>query len=102
MGLVAWLSFQPLYLDTVCALEDLLISLLRRNMTPQGLQIIIEVSVGVHCCGCGACLPQLVSGPFLPAPSVVRHYRDSLIVSLWEGPFCLGNSDQIVPLQHSP
>ncbi|XP_035315188.1 maestro heat-like repeat-containing protein family member 1 isoform X1 [Cricetulus griseus] len=33
---------EPLYLDTVCALEDLLISLLRRNMTPQGLQIIIE------------------------------------------------------------
>lgn len=46
MGLVAWLSFQPLYLDTVCALEDLLTSLLQRNMTPQGLQIMVEV-----CCG---------------------------------------------------
>lgn len=42
-----WLSFQPLYLDTVCALEDLLTSLLRQNMTPQGLQIMVEV-----CCGC--------------------------------------------------
>lgn len=33
---------EPLYLDTVCALEDLLTSLLRRNMTPQGLQIMVE------------------------------------------------------------
>lgn len=47
MGLVVWLSLQPLYLDTVCALEDLLTSLLRQNMTPQGLQIMVEV-----CCGC--------------------------------------------------
>lgn len=38
---------EPLYLDTVCALEDLLTSLLRQNMTPQGLQIMVEV-----CCGC--------------------------------------------------
>lgn len=41
------LSLQPLYVDTVCALEDLLTSLLRQNMTPQGLQIMVEV-----CCGC--------------------------------------------------
>ncbi|XP_021039120.1 maestro heat-like repeat-containing protein family member 1 isoform X6 [Mus caroli] len=33
---------EPLYLDTVCALEDLLTSLLRQNMTPQGLQIMVE------------------------------------------------------------
>ncbi|XP_026638342.1 maestro heat-like repeat-containing protein family member 1 isoform X3 [Microtus ochrogaster] len=34
---------EPLYLDTVCALENLLTSLLQRNMTPQGLQIMVEV-----------------------------------------------------------
>ncbi|XP_052016912.1 maestro heat-like repeat-containing protein family member 1 isoform X7 [Apodemus sylvaticus] len=33
---------EPLYLDTVCALEDLLTSLLQQNMTPQGLQIMVE------------------------------------------------------------
>lgn len=33
---------EPLYLDTVCALEDLLTRLLRQNMTPQGLQIMVE------------------------------------------------------------
>ncbi|KAL6081286.1 hypothetical protein STEG23_037567, partial [Scotinomys teguina] len=33
---------EPLYLDTLCALEDLLTSLLQRNMTPQGLQIMVE------------------------------------------------------------
>ncbi|XP_036064685.1 maestro heat-like repeat-containing protein family member 1 isoform X1 [Onychomys torridus] len=33
---------EPLYLDTVCALEDLLTSLLQRNMTPQGLQVMVE------------------------------------------------------------
>ncbi|XP_070078665.1 maestro heat-like repeat-containing protein family member 1 isoform X6 [Equus caballus] len=33
---------ESLYLDTVHALEDLLTSLLRRNMTPQGLQIMVE------------------------------------------------------------
>lgn len=43
---MAWLSFQPLYLDTMCALEDLLTSLLQQNMTPQGLQIMIEVCRG--------------------------------------------------------
>ncbi|XP_034524671.1 maestro heat-like repeat-containing protein family member 1 isoform X6 [Ailuropoda melanoleuca] len=31
-----------LYLDTMHALEDLLTSLLRRNMTPQGLQVMVE------------------------------------------------------------
>lgn len=45
-GPLSCLSLQPLYLDTVCALEDLLTSLLRQNMTPQGLQIMVEV-----CCG---------------------------------------------------
>ena len=45
------LSFQPLYLDTVQALKDLLTSLLQRNMTPQGLQVMVEV--------CGGCaLPR--------------------------------------------
>ncbi|XP_064124300.1 maestro heat-like repeat-containing protein family member 1 isoform X8 [Loxodonta africana] len=33
---------KALYLDTVHALEDLLTSLLHRNMTPQGLQIMVE------------------------------------------------------------
>ncbi|KAF5917222.1 hypothetical protein HPG69_006030, partial [Diceros bicornis minor] len=33
---------ESLYLDTTHALEDLLTSLLRRNMTPQGLQIMVE------------------------------------------------------------
>ncbi|XP_073925547.1 maestro heat-like repeat-containing protein family member 1 isoform X3 [Castor canadensis] len=33
---------EPLYLDTMHALEDLLTSLLQRNMTPQGLQLMIE------------------------------------------------------------
>ncbi|XP_044906115.1 maestro heat-like repeat-containing protein family member 1 isoform X7 [Felis catus] len=33
---------ESLYLDTMRALEDLLTSLLRRNMTPQGLQIMVE------------------------------------------------------------
>ncbi|XP_010628834.1 maestro heat-like repeat-containing protein family member 1 isoform X2 [Fukomys damarensis] len=33
---------KPLYLDTMRALEDLLTSLLQWNMTPQGLQVIIE------------------------------------------------------------
>ncbi|XP_034524674.1 maestro heat-like repeat-containing protein family member 1 isoform X9 [Ailuropoda melanoleuca] len=32
-----------LYLDTMHALEDLLTSLLRRNMTPQGLQVMVEI-----------------------------------------------------------
>ncbi|XP_029325466.1 maestro heat-like repeat-containing protein family member 1 isoform X5 [Mus caroli] len=39
---------EPLYLDTVCALEDLLTSLLRQNMTPQGLQIMVETLVPFH------------------------------------------------------
>ncbi|XP_063087331.1 maestro heat-like repeat-containing protein family member 1 isoform X5 [Cavia porcellus] len=33
---------EPLYLETIRALEDLLTSLLQWNMTPQGLQVIIE------------------------------------------------------------
>ncbi|XP_059021442.1 maestro heat-like repeat-containing protein family member 1 isoform X3 [Mustela lutreola] len=33
---------ESLYLDTMRALEDLLTSLLRRDMTPQGLQIMVE------------------------------------------------------------
>ncbi|XP_073749484.1 maestro heat-like repeat-containing protein family member 1 isoform X3 [Callorhinus ursinus] len=33
---------ESLYLDTMHTLEDLLTSLLRRNMTPQGLQIMVE------------------------------------------------------------
>ncbi|KAM4865340.1 maestro heat-like repeat-containing protein family member 1 [Thomomys bottae] len=33
---------QPLYVDTVHALEDLLTSLLQRNLTPQGLQVMVE------------------------------------------------------------
>lgn len=42
-------SFQPLYLDTMQALEDLLTSLLQRDMTPQGLQVMVEVCSGVQC-----------------------------------------------------
>lgn len=89
MGLVAWLFFQPLYLDTVCALEDLLTSLLQQNMTPQGLQIMIEVCRG----GLYTVGSDGISG-FFPAssPAVVRYYRDSLIVSLGEGA-----SEQIPP-----
>ncbi|XP_063499111.1 maestro heat-like repeat-containing protein family member 1 isoform X8 [Symphalangus syndactylus] len=34
---------KSLYLETLHALEDLLTSLLQRNMTPQGLQIMIEI-----------------------------------------------------------
>ncbi|XP_059971564.1 maestro heat-like repeat-containing protein family member 1 isoform X2 [Mesoplodon densirostris] len=33
---------EPLYLDTMQALKDLLTSLLQRNMTPQGLQVMVE------------------------------------------------------------
>ncbi|KAM5211014.1 maestro heat-like repeat-containing protein family member 1 isoform 5-T11 [Hipposideros larvatus] len=36
------LIFQSLYPDTMHALEDLLTSLLRRNMTPHGLQMMVE------------------------------------------------------------
>lgn len=43
---VSWLSFQSLYQDTVHALEDLLAGLLRRDMTPQGLQVMVEVCGG--------------------------------------------------------
>lgn len=46
-------SLQFLYLDTMHALEDLLRSILRRNMTPQGLQLMVEVCNGVHCPGGG-------------------------------------------------
>ncbi|XP_036685770.1 maestro heat-like repeat-containing protein family member 1 isoform X12 [Balaenoptera musculus] len=35
-------QMMPLYLDTVQALKDLLTSLLQRNMTPQGLQVMVE------------------------------------------------------------
>ncbi|XP_070320401.1 maestro heat-like repeat-containing protein family member 1 isoform X9 [Odocoileus virginianus] len=34
---------ESLYLDTMQALKDLLTSLLQRNMTPQGLQVMVEV-----------------------------------------------------------
>ncbi|XP_031203259.1 maestro heat-like repeat-containing protein family member 1 isoform X3 [Mastomys coucha] len=36
------IDLEPLYLDTVCALQDLLTSLLQQNMTPQGLQVMVE------------------------------------------------------------
>ncbi|XP_027949271.1 maestro heat-like repeat-containing protein family member 1 isoform X6 [Eumetopias jubatus] len=39
---------ESLYLDTMHTLEDLLKSLLRRNMTPQGLQIMVEALVPFH------------------------------------------------------
>uniref|UniRef100_A0A8C6W8Z7 Maestro heat-like repeat family member 1 n=1 Tax=Nannospalax galili TaxID=1026970 RepID=A0A8C6W8Z7_NANGA len=56
---------EPLYLDTARALEDLLTSLLRRNMTPQGLQVIVHLSPWIkssrgheraRALGLGACL----------------------------------------------
>lgn len=37
------LLFQSLYLDTVQVLKDLLTSLLLWNMTPLGLQVMLEV-----------------------------------------------------------
>lgn len=43
------LLFQSLYLDTMQALKDLLTSLLQRNMTPQGLQVMVEVCGGPWC-----------------------------------------------------
>lgn len=38
-------SLQSLYLDTIHALEDLLTKVLQQNLTPQGLQIMVEVGV---------------------------------------------------------
>ncbi|GAB5584328.1 maestro heat-like repeat-containing protein family member 1 isoform X1 [Prionailurus iriomotensis] len=42
-AMLACTYLESLYLDTMHALEDLLTSLLRRNVTPQGLQIMVEV-----------------------------------------------------------
>lgn len=50
----ATVSFQPLYLDTMQALEDLLTSLLQRDLTPQGLQVMVEVCSGVVPWGLGS------------------------------------------------
>ena len=69
------------------ALEDLLTSLLRRNMTPQGLQIMVEV-----CGGCAlpwGCPPR----PRQPAPCLVFLVLPApgalgslvLFASVWEG-----------------
>ncbi|XP_072806090.1 maestro heat-like repeat-containing protein family member 1 isoform X3 [Vicugna pacos] len=39
---------ESLYLDTMQALEDLLTSLLQQNMTPQGLQVMVEPPLPQH------------------------------------------------------
>lgn len=66
-------SLQLLYVDTMHALEDLLRSILQRNMTPQGLQLMVEVCKGVHCPGEWApgSQPSIVSqGP--PCPTAAQ------------------------------
>lgn len=65
-GLLPFL--QSLYLDTMQALEDLLKSILQRNMTPQGLQLMVEVCDGVPCQRVGTWRPILLCflGPSLP------------------------------------
>ena len=66
------LPFQSLYLDTLHALEDLLRSVLRRNLTPQGLQIMVEVCSGVVCTPGGRrhlAADSCLSGTSLPGGS---------------------------------
>lgn len=79
------ISFQSLYPDTMHALEDLLTSLLRRNMTPQGLQTMVEVSAGVHARVRRGSHPSWVSpGP----PCRRRPHRGSLVLSESIGGVC--------------
>lgn len=83
---------ESLYLDTVCALEDLLTSLLRRNMTPQGLQIMVEhLSPWIksprgheraRALGLGACLLQF-SLEHLCVRTLVPFHNLGLLVGLF-------------------
>uniref|UniRef100_A0A5F9DCL4 Maestro heat like repeat family member 1 n=1 Tax=Oryctolagus cuniculus TaxID=9986 RepID=A0A5F9DCL4_RABIT len=72
-----------LYLDTMRALENLLTSLLRRNMTPQGLQVMVEVCRGL-CWGRGlvtGCSPVFLSS--LPMGALVPFHNLGLLVGLF-------------------
>lgn len=83
---------EPLYLDTVCALEDLLRSLLQRNMTPQGLQIMVEhLSPWIksprgheraRALGLGACLLQFFL-EHLHVSTLVPFHNLGLLVGLF-------------------
>ncbi|XP_057647697.1 maestro heat-like repeat-containing protein family member 1 isoform X1 [Chionomys nivalis] len=83
---------EPLYLDTVCALEDLLTSLLQRNMTPQGLQIMVEhLSPWIksprgheraRALGLGACLLQFFL-EHLHVSTLVPFHNLGLLVGLF-------------------
>nr|XP_030731871.1 maestro heat-like repeat-containing protein family member 1 isoform X9 [Globicephala melas] len=95
---------EPLYLDTMQALKDLLTSLLQRNMTPQGLQVMVEHlspwiksprgHERVRALGLSACLLQhflkhlhiSIIGKRLPPDQLI-----SLLLTLFEG---LGDPDQ--------
>lgn len=61
VGVAAWPSLQLLYLDSLSALEELLRSLLRSNMTPQGVQVMVEV-----CAGTAMPLTTPVGPPWAP------------------------------------
>nr|XP_044999185.1 maestro heat-like repeat-containing protein family member 1 isoform X3 [Jaculus jaculus] len=83
---------KTLYLDTVRALEDLLTSLLQRNMTPQGLQIMVEhLSPWIksprgheraRALGLGACLLQFFLG-HLHVSALVPFHNLGLLVGLF-------------------
>ncbi|XP_051015759.1 maestro heat-like repeat-containing protein family member 1 [Acomys russatus] len=83
---------EPLYLDTVCALEDLLTSLLQQNMTPQGLQIMVEhLSPWIksprgheraRALGLGACLLQFFL-EHLHVSTLVPFHNLGLLVGLF-------------------
>ncbi|XP_048215034.1 maestro heat-like repeat-containing protein family member 1 isoform X2 [Perognathus longimembris pacificus] len=83
---------EPLYLDTVHALEDLLTSLLQRNMTPQGLQIMVEhLSPWIksprgheraRALGLSACLLQYFLG-HLQVSALVPFHNLGLLVGLF-------------------
>ncbi|KAH0518889.1 Maestro heat-like repeat-containing protein family member 1 [Microtus ochrogaster] len=83
---------EPLYLDTVCALEYLLTSLLQRNMTPQGLQIMVEhLSPWIksprgheraRALGLGACLLQFFL-EHLHVSTLVPFHNLGLLVGLF-------------------
>ncbi|XP_069882138.1 maestro heat-like repeat-containing protein family member 1 isoform X2 [Dipodomys merriami] len=83
---------EPLYLDTVHALEDLLTSLLQRNMTPQGLQVMVEhLSPWIksprgheraRALGLSACLLQYFLG-HLQISALVPFHNLGLLVGLF-------------------
>lgn len=83
---------ESLYLDTVSALEDLLTSLLRQNMTPRGLQIMVEhLSPWIksprgheraRALGLGACLLQFFL-EHLQVSTLVPFHNLGLLVGLF-------------------